>query len=145
MIQPVSWGPTILNDRGTTVNDIRNYVEAAYTREIGRGTLRWRTYYDAFRELDRYDYPPPTPASRIEENYEAFSGDWVGTQLTYRFDVTHRDALTLGSEVKFDLRNRQTEWDVSPVYLDIMNIDRRDRSFALFAQDSSTDSRTAGR
>src|ERR1700719_489221 len=41
-IQPISWGPTIFNDRGTAVNDIRNYVEAAYTRAVAGRTLRWR-------------------------------------------------------------------------------------------------------
>jgi hypothetical protein len=42
-IQPISWGPTIFNDRGATVNDVRDYVQAEYTREIAGGALRWRT------------------------------------------------------------------------------------------------------
>src|SRR5208282_2496862 len=29
-IQPISWGPTIFNDRGTKNNDLRNFVDAAY-------------------------------------------------------------------------------------------------------------------
>ena len=136
-IQPISWGPTIFNDRGTTVNDTRNYVEAAYTRKLGGGTLRWRTYYDAFHELDRFDYPlgSSNPSSRgVEGNLQSFLGDWVGTQLTYRFDAAFLGTLTLGSEGKFELRNLQLERDVLPTPLPIMNIDRRDRSFALFAQ-----------
>jgi outer membrane receptor for ferrienterochelin and colicins len=132
-IQPISWGPTIFNDRGTTVNDIRNYVEAAYTREIAGGTLRWRTYYDAFRERDRFDYP--FDSSAIEDNRQSFLGDWVGTQLTYRFDTAHFGTLTAGAEGKLDLRNIQSSQDVTPVPLEIANIDRRDKSFALFAQD----------
>jgi iron complex outermembrane receptor protein len=137
-IQPVSWGPTIFNDRGTTLNDTRNFVDAAYTRKLGVGTLRWRTYYDAFWERARLDYPldsGTTPGFGVEDNRQAFLGDWVGTQLTYRFDVTHLGTLTAGTEGKFDLRNLQTEQDVQPALLPIMNIDRRDRSFALFAQD----------
>ncbi len=136
-IQPISWGPTIFNDRGTTVNDVRNYVEAAYTREVAGGTLRWRTYYDAYRFEGRDDFPLDSAAvSRgVEDNRSLFMGDWVGTQVTYRFDLSSRDTFTLGSEAKFDLRNRQSEFDVSPEPLQIMNVDRRDRSFALFAQD----------
>jgi outer membrane receptor protein involved in Fe transport len=132
-IQPISWGPTIFNDRGTTVNDVRNYVEAAYTREVGRGTLRWRTYYDAFHEQARFDYP--IDASAIEDNRQAFLGDWIGTQLTYRFDTARFGTLTAGAEGKFDLRNIQSSQDVSPTPLEIMYVDRRDKSFALFAQD----------
>src|SRR5579863_9955665 len=96
-IQPVSWGPTVFNDRGTSVNDVRNYVEAAYTREIHGGTLRWRTYYDAFHERNRFDYPSGfSGAPGIEDNRQNFLGDWAGTELTYRFDVDRRDrSITL--------------------------------------------------
>ena len=135
-IQPISWGPTLFNDRGTSVNDVRNYVEAAYTREIHGGTLRWRTYYDAFHERDRFDYPPESVATPgIEDNRQNFLGDWVGTELTYRFDLAHLGTITAGSEAKVDLRNIQEDYDVSPAPLQIANIDRRDRSIALFAQD----------
>ena len=135
-IQPVSWGPTMFNDRGTGVNDVRNYVEAAYTREIHGGTLRWRTYYDAAHETDRYEYPLDTKvAPGIEDNRGLFWGDWVGTELTYRFDLARLGSVTAGTEAKVDLRNLQSDYDVSPMPLQIMNIDRRDRSIALFAQD----------
>jgi outer membrane receptor for ferrienterochelin and colicins len=134
-IQPISWGPTIFNDRGTMVNDIRNFVEAAYTRKLGGGTLRWRTYYDAFRELGRFDYPLSASGSAVEDNRQSFLGDWVGTQLSYRFDAAFLGTLTAGTEGKFDLRNLQLDEDIRPTPLPIMNIDRRDRSFALFAQD----------
>jgi outer membrane receptor protein involved in Fe transport len=33
-IQPVSWGPTVFNDRGTHVLEDSNYVEAAWAREL---------------------------------------------------------------------------------------------------------------
>jgi len=132
-IQPISWGPTIFNDPGTTVNDIRNYVEATYTREVAGGTLRWRTYYDAFHEQDRFDYQ--LDSSTVEDNRQSFFGEWVGTQLTYRFDTARFGTLTLGSEAKFDLRNLQSDRDISPAPVEIANIDRRDKSFALFAQD----------
>jgi iron complex outermembrane receptor protein len=135
-IQPVSWGPTVFNDRGTSVNDVRNYVEAAYTREVHGGSLRWRTYYDAFHESNRFDYPLDTSAAPgIEDNRQAFLGDWVGTELTYRFDLARLGSLTVGSEAKVDLRNIQHDYDVLPVPLQILNIERRDRSIALFAQD----------
>ena len=135
-IQPVSWGPTLFNDRGTSTNDARNYVEAAYTRQVHGGTLRWRSYYDAYHNSNRFDYPPDSSAETgIEDNRQLFQGDWAGTELTYRFDVSHLGTLTVGSEAKFDLRNIQRDYDVSPAPLAIANIDRRDKYVALFAQD----------
>ena len=56
MIQPISWGPTIFNDRGTRNDDERNFIDAAYERQIAGGTLRWRTYYDSFHYEGRGDY-----------------------------------------------------------------------------------------
>lgn len=134
-IQPISWGDTVFNDRGTNVNDTRNYVEAAYTREVRGGTLRWRTYYDAFHERIRFDYPPDPGDPRIEDERESFVGDWAGTEVTYRFDVAHLGTVTAGSEVKFDLRNIQQDYERRPVPEQIMYIDRRDKAVALFAQD----------
>ena len=55
-IQPISWGPTIFNDRGTQNNDKRNFIDAAYERQIAGGTLRWRTYYDSYHYEGRFDY-----------------------------------------------------------------------------------------
>ena len=132
-IQPISWGPTIFNDRGTHTNDIRNYVEAAYTRELGRGTLRWRTYYDAYRLRARFDYP--LDSAGVEDNRQTVSGDWAGTQLTYRFDVPHSGTLTVGGEAKIDLRARISDFDVSPGTAVFQDINPRDKAFALFAQD----------
>jgi len=137
-IQPISWGPTIFNDRGTGVNDVRNYVQAEYTREIAGGALRWRTYYDAFHEQNRFDFPLDSSAASgpgVEDNRQSFLGDQLGTELDYRFDLAPFGTLTAGAEGKFDLRNIQSSQDVSPVPVEIMNIDRRDKSFALFAQD----------
>ena len=39
-IQPISWGPTIFNDRGTQLMESAGYVEAAYRRELARGSSR---------------------------------------------------------------------------------------------------------
>jgi iron complex outermembrane receptor protein len=86
-----------------------------------------------FHERDRFDYP--LGSSAVEDNRQPLLGDWVGTQLTYRFDTAHFGTLTAGAEGKFDLRNIQRSQDVSPAPVEIMNIDRRDKSFALFAQD----------
>ena len=137
-IQPISWGPTIFNDRGTSVDDVRNYVQAEYRREIAGGALRWRTYYDAFHDRDRFDFPLDSSGASgpgIEDNRQALLGDELGTEIDYRFDLAHFGTLTAGAEGKFDLRNIQSSQDVLPVPAAIMKIDRPDKSFALFVQD----------
>ncbi len=45
-LQPISWGDTIFNNRGTQNADVRNFVDAVYTHQFRIGTLTWRTYYD---------------------------------------------------------------------------------------------------
>ncbi|HEV2199333.1 MAG TPA: TonB-dependent receptor [Bryobacteraceae bacterium] len=132
VIQPISWGPTIFNDRGTNVNDRRDFVEAAYSREIRGGTLRWRTYYDEFVERARFDYPL---GPEVEENIQDTDGKWIGTALTYRFDLARIGTMTVGSEAKADLRAIQRDQDIAPAPLVFLNTDDPDRSFALFAQD----------
>jgi len=49
-------------------------VQAEYTREIAGGALRWRTYYDAFHERSRFDYPLDSSAASglgIEDNRQS--------------------------------------------------------------------------
>ena len=103
-IQPVSWGDTIFNDRGTHVDETANYVDAAYTREFARGTLRWSTNYNQDHLRGRFDYPLSSGGSSalgVEDNRTASDSDWIGTQLTYRFDV----ALTSDPDCRRRNRN----------------------------------------
>jgi outer membrane receptor for ferrienterochelin and colicins len=130
--QPISWGNTVFNDRGTHLFENANYVEAAYARELSKGTLRWRTYYNSDHLSGRFDYPL---GDTVEDNRTFSWGDWIGSQLTYRFDLPHFGTLTAGAEGKVDLRTYQASMDVSPVPIQFVNIDRRDKSLALFAQD----------
>ena len=137
-IQPVSWGPTVFNDRGTHVFEDSNYVEAAYTRELKGGTLSWRTYYNQTHLGGRFDYAlgsNDTSNVTVEDNRTFSWGDWVGTSLTYRFDTAHLGTLTVGVEGKFDLKAFQGSSDVTPTPVEYVNINRRDRMLGLFVQD----------
>jgi len=137
-IQPVSWGSTIFNDRGTHLDESANYVEAAYTREIGRGTLRWRTYYNQDHLRGRFDYPliaTPDAGAVVEDNRTASDSDWIGTQLTYRVGVAHLGTLTAGAETEIDLRTFQGAQDVSPVPIVFVDIHHGDKMYGLFVQD----------
>jgi outer membrane receptor for ferrienterochelin and colicins len=136
-IQPVSWGDTVFNDRGTHVDETANYLDALYTHEFAKGTLQWRIYYNQDRLRGRFDYPLGNGDSGlvVEDNRTASDSDWIGTQLTYRFDVAHLGTLTAGTEAQFDLRTLQTSMDVAPVPLDLVSVDQGDKMYAVFLQD----------
>jgi outer membrane receptor for ferrienterochelin and colicins len=133
LIQPISWGRTIFNDRGTTNNDQRNFVDADYERPIAGGALRWRTYYDSFYFKGRGDYLLSDGA--VEDNRQNELGNWIGTQLTYRVRPFFFGDITLGAEVSADLRNLMTNYDVSPSFVEYLNTSHPDRSLALIFQD----------
>ncbi len=142
--QPISWGPTIFNDRGTQLMEPSNYVEAAYGREVRGGTLRWRTYYNQTHLAGRFEYPLASnevSASAVEDNRTFSYGDWVGTSLTYRFDVARIGTLTAGVEGKIDLRTFQGSEDVAPTAVEYVHIDSRDKTFGVFLQDEKQLSR----
>ncbi len=137
-IQPVSWGATVFNDRGTRVDETANFVEAAYSRELGRGTLQWRSYFNQDRLHGLFHFPLGDASGSgllVEDNRSATDSDWIGTQATYRFDAARFGTLTAGVEAEFDLRPLQSSGDVSPAPIEFVHIDRGDKTYGLFLQD----------
>jgi outer membrane receptor protein involved in Fe transport len=132
-IQPISWGPTIFNDRGTKVDDTRDFIEADYTHKILGGDLRWRTYYDSFHFLGRED--SALGNGSVEDNISNVQGNWAGSQLTYRFRAAFAGDITLGAEGNVDIRNLQRDYDVTPVPIEYLNTRNPDRTLALIFQD----------
>jgi gamma-glutamyltranspeptidase/glutathione hydrolase len=110
-VQPISWGPTIFNDRGTRITDLRNFVEATYTHTFDTArVLEWRTSYDSYRGPGIFHYPL---ANGVEDNRNFFCGDWISTQVSYRTPVPHFGSLTIGVDTQFDLRALQRVIDVA--------------------------------
>ena len=132
-IQPVSWGPAIFNNRGTQNKETRNFIDAAYERQVAGGTLRWRTYYDAFYYVGRFEYA--LSDGGVEDNRQHDYGDWAGTQLTYRLRPSFAGDITVGLEAKVDLRAVQIDADVTPVPSQYVNTNNPDRNLALFFED----------
>jgi outer membrane receptor for ferrienterochelin and colicins len=133
-IQPISFGPAIFNDPGTKVTDARDFVEAVYARQIAGGDLRWRTYYDSFQFLGGADYPLYSGPG-VEHTVTNLLGNWVGSQLTYRFRTSAAGDITVGAEGTVDIRNLQQHFEISPVAVENLNTSHPDRSVSLIAQD----------
>jgi outer membrane receptor for ferrienterochelin and colicins len=135
-IQPISYGPAVFNDRGTRALDSRNFIEATYTHDFDPSrSLQWRIFYDSYRYAGVYHYPLEPGTDIIEDNRDSFRGDWVGSQLTYRFPVPHFGTLTVGTSVRFDLRALMQNFDVAPTNQQFLSTDKPDKQFAIFAQD----------
>jgi outer membrane receptor for ferrienterochelin and colicins len=132
-IQPISWGPTIFNNRGTRNNDERNFVDAAYERVIAGGTLRWRIYYDSFHYEGHDEYA--LADGGVEDNRQSEIGNWVGTQLTYRVRPFFAGDVTVGVESDIDLRAFLTNYDVMPVPVTYLSTSHPNRSLDLIFQD----------
>ncbi|MBZ5601602.1 MAG: TonB-dependent receptor, partial [Acidobacteriia bacterium] len=135
-IQPVSWGPTIFNDRGTRAEDSRGFLDISYTREFsGDRSLTWRTSYDEYRFRGIYRYASD---EGVVDNRERDYGDWLGSKLSYRLPDGFGGHLTIGAEARFDLRALQNVFDVNPDQAQILWIDQPDRFAGFFAQQEWT-------
>jgi outer membrane receptor protein involved in Fe transport len=71
----------------------------------------------------------------VEDNRQNVFGNWVGSQLTYRFRTSPAGDFTVGVEGSIDIRNLQTDADVSPAPVQYLSTSNPDRTLALIAQD----------
>lgn len=130
--QPISWGDTVFNDRGTRAEDSRGFFELSYTRQFpGDRSLSWRTSYDAYRFRGIYHY---ALSNTVEDSRERDYGDWLTSTFTYRFADSKNGHLTLGTELEFDLRALQNAFDVAPVPIQFLRVDPRDRHAGVLLQ-----------
>ncbi len=144
-IVPTAWYDTVFNDAGNWVQDERGFVEAAYQRDLpGDRQFRWRTYYDFYRSENRFDFATNNPLAlafdpSVAGDYaldgrNGGDGDWVGSQVTYRFRVPHLGFLTLGGEGTWDLRADQFTEEVWPTPQNLLSVNRPDRKAGAFFQ-----------
>jgi iron complex outermembrane receptor protein len=130
--QPISWGDTVFNDRGSRAEDSRGFIELSYTRDLPGGrSLSWRTSYDAYRFRGIYHYASD---NGVEDSRERDYGDWLTSSVTYRLADSNAGHLTLGTELRLDLRALQNAFDVAPVPIQWLWADRRDRHAGVFVQ-----------
>lgn len=136
-VQPISYGTTVFNDRGTRVEDSRGFVEGIYTKDLpGDRTLSWRTSFDEYRYRGIYHLPSDTGS--VTDNREQDYGDWLRSRFTYRLPDGHAGHLTVGTESRIDLRSMQNVFDISPTYNPLFRIGRSDRYIGAFAQQEWT-------
>ena len=130
--QPISWGDARFNDRGTRAEDSRGFLELAYTKDLpGDRSLSWRTSYDSYRYRGIYRYDT---SDGVDDSRERDYGDWMESTFTYRLPDFAHGHVTVGADVRIDLRALQNAFDVEPQPDEILLVDRRDRYAGIFAQ-----------
>ena len=130
-LTPISWGDFLFGDRGNRISDSRNFVEAAWSRQVGQsGRLRWRVYYDQYRYHGDYRYAGEDGVGVVENRDGAYA-DSLGTQISYAFPIWRNGGLTVGMETSTDIRNLQTNFDAAQEYL---HVDRKNTGYGAFAQ-----------
>jgi len=135
--QPITWGDAVFNDRGTSAEDSRNFLDLSYTKKLsGDRTFSWRTSYDAYRYrgIYHYNYSDPYSSATVEDSREHDYGDWIGSTVTYRLPDYADGYITVGAEGRFDIRALQNAFDVMPSPVQLLRINRADRYAAFFAQ-----------
>jgi len=134
--QPISWGDTVFNDRGTSAEDSRSFLDISYTKKYsGDRTLSWRTSYDAYRYRGIYHY---NDDGGVLDSRERDYGDWLGSKITYRMPDYGTGYITIGMEGRLDLRALQNAFNLTPEPVQILEINRPDRYAGFFVQQEWT-------
>ncbi|MCE5310290.1 MAG: TonB-dependent receptor [Acidobacteriales bacterium] len=130
---PAGYFCNIFGDPGTSSRDAHSFIEASWTRPIGKdSSLNWRFYYDQFRYRGRYDSLDGDGSAN--DRREFATGDWVGTRLSYQTPVHKLGTLTIGGQFDADIRNLQRDYEVDRPNLLLVDTNKRNQSYALFAQ-----------
>jgi outer membrane receptor protein involved in Fe transport len=122
--------PEFDGDRLETV-DNRAFLNTTYERPIGRGwsataRLAYDYYgYDGFYPIDSGD-PQPTLSIDRSESHTASS------EMTVRRRFGRKHLVTIGGEIRRQLRGHMSAEDVSGVYV---NVDRPGRILGAYVQD----------
>jgi outer membrane receptor for ferrienterochelin and colicins len=131
---------TVFNSGLEQTIDERDFLDAQYTKEVGRSTdVLGRLYLDRYSYDGFYPYPssPGADNSALVMNRDFFHGIWWGSE----FDVSHRvrraHRVTAGTEFRQNLDQSTLNYDQAPhsVYIDSRP---RTYAFAVNLQDEYT-------
>jgi iron complex outermembrane receptor protein len=130
---PAGWYYSNFGDPGTSSRDARNFVEASWTRPVGKhSSLRFRLSYDQFRYRGRYHQDDE---EGLTSDYRDLGkGDWLGSQLSFQTPVPRVGLLTFGTQGSVDLHStQQSYYQSSPAEL-MRDVSQPDRSVGIFVQ-----------
>jgi outer membrane receptor protein involved in Fe transport len=136
-IPTASWG-SVFNDPRSRTTDAHNYFDLRYDHTFAKDWhLMARTFYDRYVYYGTYPYASVDNPSGVNVNKDSTDGRWWGTevQLSRTFLARHR--VTLGSEYRNNIRQDQSNYDLDPSAIYLLDR-RRSYTLAAFGQDEFT-------
>jgi outer membrane receptor for ferrienterochelin and colicins len=118
---PTASFDTVFNDPRTQTTDARGYVDTQYRHVFGTWETLGRLSYDwyDYHGIYIYDYAG-TGVPPFTQNKDLANGDWWDFQGDASRVFFKRHRVTVGTEFRQDLRQRQANYDLQPyvLYLD---------------------------
>jgi outer membrane receptor for ferrienterochelin and colicin len=127
---------TVFNDSRTSTRDARGYLDLQYERTPADGLgVQARLYFDLYDYGGTYildDSPDQTPPPRLDKDFGR--GTWWGAELKLSRRLFERHRLTIGADLRDNVKQSQGDQAFDPVYV-IAEDERRSTNAALYAQD----------
>ena len=110
----------VFNDSGTRTTDSHGYIDARYEHTFaGNWALLARLFYDRYAYEGTYINPSSLSPSGINPNLDYADGKWWGTQIQAVKTVLKGNRITAGVEIRDNIRQDQSNFDVAPFSLDL--------------------------
>jgi outer membrane receptor for ferrienterochelin and colicins len=126
---------TVFNNPGTRTTDSHAYIDLRYEHTFANAwDVSARTFYDRYTYRGTYIYPSPSDPAQMDPNLDFADGKWWGAELQVTRTVLSRNRITAGGEYRDNIRQDQTNYNVSPFSL---LLDDKRKSFvgAVYLQD----------
>jgi len=104
---PTAYFGAVFNDPGTYNIDSHQYLNLGYQHSIGKWKVDAHTSYDQARLQGPVPEAPAVAGSPVVLNTYSFRGNWWTGELKVSRDLFERNHITLGSEVRDNLRQDQ--------------------------------------
>jgi outer membrane receptor for ferrienterochelin and colicins len=110
---PTAYFGAVFNNPGDYNIDSHQYLNLGYQHSLGKWQLEAGTSYDQARLQGPVPEAPTTPSEPIVLNTFSFRGNWWTGEIKVSRDLFERNHLTLGSEIRDNLRQDQGD-ELSP-------------------------------
>ena len=106
-VVPTAYFGAVFNDPGDYNIDSHQYLKLDYQHLVGKWHLDAQTSYDQARLQGPVPEIPVTPGDPVVLNTFSFRGNWWTGEVKVSRDLFERNHITLGSEVRDNLRQDQ--------------------------------------
>jgi len=111
---PTAYFGAVFNDPADYNDDSHQYLNLGYAHAVGRWQLDAHTSYDQARLQGPVPEAPTTPTDPAVLDTFSFRGNWWTGEVKVSRDLFERNRLTLGTEVRDNLRQDQGDLNNPP-------------------------------